>query len=327
MARNGFLRVLVTIIGISSASAAWAQTDQVTYYHLDAIGSVRMMTNASGQVVERHDYLPFGEEWQSPTPNPERRLFAGKEQDQESGVEYFGARYYASQTGRFTTVDPLFDLEANLVEPQRWNRYAYAMNSPLRYTDPTGLYTCEGSNEDCSSIEGYLGALRGARSNLDAKSDGYQKISAVLNYFGAAGVKNGVQVFIKSLPAGTPAQARDGGAIDVDIAQVSRVAANVFSPVNQAMTSDAIAVSFGAAVLAHEGRHQLDFSRLGFPNSAAAEFRTELNAYWTESYTYEGRRLFSHLWQPGMTPERRAALIAEYAQRSTNKFCSGGRCQ
>jgi RHS repeat-associated protein len=51
---------------------------------------------------------------------------------------YFGARYYASQTGRFTTVDPYLDVQKALVDPQQWNRYAYVRNNPLRYVDPDG---------------------------------------------------------------------------------------------------------------------------------------------------------------------------------------------
>jgi len=51
---------------------------------------------------------------------------------------YVGARYYASGNGRFTTVDPGLDLEQALVDPQRWNRYTYALNNPLKFTDPDG---------------------------------------------------------------------------------------------------------------------------------------------------------------------------------------------
>lgn len=51
---------------------------------------------------------------------------------------YFGARYYASRTGRFTSIDPVITLEQNLVDPQRWNRYAYVRNNPTRYVDPDG---------------------------------------------------------------------------------------------------------------------------------------------------------------------------------------------
>ena len=50
----------------------------------------------------------------------------------------FGARYYRAQVGRFTTVDPVSTLSENLVDPQRWNRYAYARNNPLKYVDPDG---------------------------------------------------------------------------------------------------------------------------------------------------------------------------------------------
>lgn len=51
---------------------------------------------------------------------------------------YFGARYYRADLGRFTTVDPELNIKDALVDPQRWNRYAYARNNPLRYTDPNG---------------------------------------------------------------------------------------------------------------------------------------------------------------------------------------------
>ena len=50
---------------------------------------------------------------------------------------YFGARYYASRTGRFTTVDP-GHVGGNIFDPQSWNAYAYARNDPLRFVDPTG---------------------------------------------------------------------------------------------------------------------------------------------------------------------------------------------
>jgi RHS repeat-associated protein len=134
-----FLRAsLVIAMTLIAAAPARAQTDQVTYYHTDAIGSVRMITDANQQVVARYDYWPFGEEVVPAAPVRDPRLFAGKERDAENGFDYFGARYYASQTGRFTTVDPVLNVQAALTDPQRWNRYAYAMNNPLRYVDPDG---------------------------------------------------------------------------------------------------------------------------------------------------------------------------------------------
>jgi len=123
-----------------------AQT--VEYYSLDAIGSVRVVTDRQGKVIERHDYLPFGEECITGpcASNPgvgagQSRKFTGKERDPEGGLDYFGARYYGSIGGRFTTVDPVMDQGTALVDPQRWNRYAYATNNPLRYVDPDGRET------------------------------------------------------------------------------------------------------------------------------------------------------------------------------------------
>jgi RHS repeat-associated protein len=112
-----------------------ASTDTVRYYHVDGIGSVRAVTDASGQLVERHDYKPFGDEWSAPSIN--RRGFAGQDRDQETLLDYFGARHYASQTARFTTVDP-GHVNGDTLDPQSWNAYAYARNNPLKYIDPTG---------------------------------------------------------------------------------------------------------------------------------------------------------------------------------------------
>ena len=111
--------------------------DEVVYYHTDAIGSVRMITDATGAVVARYDFLPFGELW-DPQSNPDTRQFAGKERDTETGLDYFGARYNRAQSGRFITIDPVLNIEAALSDPQRWNRYAYALNNPNRNTDPDG---------------------------------------------------------------------------------------------------------------------------------------------------------------------------------------------
>jgi len=56
----------------------------------------------------------------------------------ETGLDYFGARYFGSPQGRFTSPDPLM-ASAHASDPQSWNRYAYAVNNPLRYIDPTGM--------------------------------------------------------------------------------------------------------------------------------------------------------------------------------------------
>src|SRR5207249_3243282 len=116
--------VVLLVMTLASAPPATAQT--IEYYHLDALGSVRAITDQNGALVERHDYLPFGEEW-NPQQSIDPRKFTGKERDAETGLDYFGARYYHNAEGRFTTVDQIVDHEAALTNPQRWNRYTYGL--------------------------------------------------------------------------------------------------------------------------------------------------------------------------------------------------------
>ena len=66
-----------------------------------------------------------------------RQKFTLKERDNETGLDYFGARYYSSTQGRFTSSDqPFMDQEEG--DPQSWNLYAYVRNNPLKFIDPTG---------------------------------------------------------------------------------------------------------------------------------------------------------------------------------------------
>jgi RHS repeat-associated protein len=64
-----------------------------------------------------------------------RQKFTGQERDEETGLDYFGARYYSSTQGRFTSVDAA---SSKLVNPQTLNKYRYALNNPLFHTDPDG---------------------------------------------------------------------------------------------------------------------------------------------------------------------------------------------
>jgi len=136
------------------------------YLTSDTLGTPRVITNSDGSVKSRHDYLPFGEDIATAignrssvtgysTPDDIRQKFTRKERDSETGLDYFGARYYSSAQGRFTSPDEfnggpdeLFDFVnrastnptfyAELTNPQSLNKYQYAYNNPLRYVDPDG---------------------------------------------------------------------------------------------------------------------------------------------------------------------------------------------
>jgi RHS repeat-associated protein len=67
--------------------------------------------------------------------------FTGKERDAETGLDFFGARYYSGAQGRFTSPDqPLLAQEP--ANPQSWNLYSYGRNNPLKHVDPTGRWSC-----------------------------------------------------------------------------------------------------------------------------------------------------------------------------------------
>jgi RHS repeat-associated protein len=71
------------------------------------------------------------------SPDIESQKFTGKERDAETGLDYFGARYFSGAQGRFTSPDPKQEPH-DISDPQSWNKYAYTRNNPLRYTDPDG---------------------------------------------------------------------------------------------------------------------------------------------------------------------------------------------
>lgn len=112
-------------------------TDLVFYYHHDHLGNVRMVTDQNGAVAETHDFFPFGEESSSLPPSSDQYLFTGKPRDSETGLDFFGARYYSSSIGRFQSVDLGNPIPNN---PQTWNKYTYCMNNPLKFVDPWGEY-------------------------------------------------------------------------------------------------------------------------------------------------------------------------------------------
>lgn len=94
-----------------------------------------------GYEYNRSFLLPahaFGVEFPEPTNSSNRYKFTGKERDAESGLDYFGARYYGSSMGRWMSADPLQISQQRILDPQQWNMYSYVRNSPLSAVDPDG---------------------------------------------------------------------------------------------------------------------------------------------------------------------------------------------
>ncbi len=106
-----------------------------------------------------------------------RTQFPGKERDAETGLDYFGARYLSSAQGRFTSPDPI---GGRLANPQSLNKYAYVLNNPLKFIDPTGMVvewhdsdeTCNEDGTDCKTKgqRKYENRLAEMRESKDKKT-------------------------------------------------------------------------------------------------------------------------------------------------------------
>ena len=102
------------------------------YYHPDHLGSSSYITNLDGEVVQHIEYVPFGEVfveernniWNTPY------LFNAKEFDEETGLYYYGARYYDPRLSLWMSTDPM-------QEKYPWiTSYCQTFNNPIRFIDP-----------------------------------------------------------------------------------------------------------------------------------------------------------------------------------------------
>lgn len=105
----------------------------LAFYHNDHLGSTSVLTDENGDLVEETTYYPYGEVKSGGTSS--KYLYTGQEKDFETGLSYYGARYYNPHIYRFAQADSIL---TDVYDPQQLNRYAYARNNPLKYTDPSG---------------------------------------------------------------------------------------------------------------------------------------------------------------------------------------------
>ena len=111
----------------------------ISYYFSDHLKAASVITVSAGNIKSESDYYPWGGELQFINNDSNHYKFTGKERDVESGLDYFGKRYYSSAMSRWTSPDPISFSKKHLAFPQRWNKYSYVQNDPLGRIDPDGL--------------------------------------------------------------------------------------------------------------------------------------------------------------------------------------------
>ncbi|RMG98039.1 MAG: RHS repeat-associated core domain-containing protein [Chloroflexi bacterium] len=107
------------------------------FFHPDHIGSVNLVTDSSGALVTELNYTPYGELIRSQSSGPDitRYKYTGQEEDIETSLMYYGARYYDAELGRFVSRDSMV---SDWRRSQGHNRYMYVGGLPTRLRDPDG---------------------------------------------------------------------------------------------------------------------------------------------------------------------------------------------
>jgi RHS repeat-associated protein len=114
-----------------------AQVGADTHYYLtDGLGSTMALTDDTGAVVNTYAYDVFGAERASTGSQANAFTFAGEQVDASTGLQYLRARFYDTETGRFSGRDSFSGMA---LDPVSLNRYIYVVNSPTLLTDPLGL--------------------------------------------------------------------------------------------------------------------------------------------------------------------------------------------
>jgi RHS repeat-associated protein len=124
----------------------------IRYQLNNHLGSANLEIDSQAKIISYEEYYPYGstsyQAVRSQTETPKRYRFTGKERDEETGLYYYGARYYAAWLGKWTSADPIGIVDGI-------NLFVYARNNPLIYTDPTGTQcdlppqSCDPDRQSC----------------------------------------------------------------------------------------------------------------------------------------------------------------------------------
>jgi hypothetical protein len=259
--------------------------------HLDANGKV---TVAKGD--EKHT-LTFTETYEPGHADPETKIDDKGTQRAVVGSETYPDFMYANPDQE--------KFAAYIANPQNFNLYAYVLNNPLNKTDPTGMYQCAGTAEQCAAIRVGLADIRAAAANLKVGTSGRAALDKVLAFYGAENTNNGVKIdFNNPNPNAFGSTSTANGVTTISFG------ANALTPLGPTGKGENVA---------HEGTHGVDQKASGhMPHTFWQLYDTEYHAYQAESAVDKGvgspneTDPFS-VWFPGITPQQRTTNITKDA--------------
>ena len=168
---NGTTQKIIKYYAFGGMIVAMNDGSGLKYFLTDHLGSVTAVLDAAGALLQQQRYYPFGEVRDLPNDNKPKisatdfgytgqRALDAQGNSFSLGLMDYKARFYDTYITHFSQPDTIIPDQYN---PQTLNRYAYALNNPIRYNDPTGHRNCE---ED-----GYNCAGSGSSSSSSSSSD------------------------------------------------------------------------------------------------------------------------------------------------------------
>lgn len=283
------------------------ETD-VYYYHPDHLGNTGYVTQVFGEVSQHVEYFAFGETFLEEHNNTTDRtpyLFNAKELDEETGLYYYGARYYDPVVSTWLSVDPLAD------QAPGWTPYRFGFNNPIRYTDPDGQWEWD--------VAGNLVAQKGDQSYSLAKFLGTNQKNAmtILNRGGVTandkgilnlkegqsfakndlwvGFKSGSGAVVNNSKEATSHYFNENGApADVgDASTVELLSSDVFQSKHTKITSKKVQATGNFAVdltdeTFHIGRTKVDYSVGGNVKSSSVTYTLfSGDGFWDPNFVAE----------------------------------------
>lgn len=156
----------------------------IYYFHPDHLGSSSRLSDGSGALTHQTEYTPFGEILADENNNFNNRYkYNGKELDAETGLYYYGARYYDPVISNWLSVDPLAEKYPG------WSPYNYTLNNPMIYIDPDGRdvisYNQEGAEIKRTIQDGaHIYYLKHDNGNFEIDGEPYYRGNSYASFFG-----------------------------------------------------------------------------------------------------------------------------------------------
>jgi len=155
------------------------------WYHPDHLGSSSYITNLQGEISHHMEYLPFGETLVEEHLNSNNApyKFNAKEFDAETGNYYYGARYYSPRYNLMLSVDPAYEMYPG-VSP-----FAYTLQNPVRYVDPTEMFVESPDHEYKIEINGEVNLINRTDDDFDVLYDNEMTKGMILD----KGIMGGIE--------------------------------------------------------------------------------------------------------------------------------------